>query len=155
MTGLTILPMTAETAIAVAELERLCFSAPWSLESLQEEVTNPRARYAVALDGGRVIGYAGLHEIIDEGYITNIAVSPKARRKGVGRALVLDMIKTARENGLAFLTLEVRESNAAAISLYTSSGFEPVGIRPGYYNRPAEDALMMTLFLKPSERVST
>ena len=92
---------------------------------------------------GNVLGYAGLHAVLDEGYIDNIAVHPDARRHGVASAL-LDVFCRFGAVNLAFLTLEVRTSNTAAIALYKKFGFRQAGLRPGYYQKPREDALIMT-----------
>ena len=100
-----------------------------------------------ALEGDAVLGYIGLMHILDEGYISNIAVSEIHRGKGVACALVNAMKVRGAELGLSFLTLEVRTSNRAARALYTKHGFTEVGRRKGYYEKPAEDALLMTLFL--------
>ena len=85
--------------------------------------------------------------MLDEGYITNVAVSPDFRRQGIARALIEALLAKARENGLAFVTLEVRESNAPAIALYTGAGFEPVGKRKNFYSNPTENAVLMTISL--------
>lgn len=130
---------------AVAALERECFSDAWSENMIREELCNEFCDMYVAEEDGRVAGYAGVQIILDEGYITNVAVSAASRRRGIGRALVERLVKTARERSLAFITLEVRRSNLAAISLYESFGFKLEGVRAGYYRNPDEDALLMTL----------
>ena len=141
----TIAPMTAEHLDEVAELERLCFSDPWSRNMLAESLKNDLSAYLVALDGaGRVAGYAGLTVVLDEGSIDNIAVRPDCRRQGVASQLLDVFLNFARGNRLAFLTLEVRASNYAAIALYGSRGFREVGRRKKYYEHPTEDALIMT-----------
>ena len=140
-----ITPMTAEHLDEVAELERLCFSDPWSRNVLAESLKNDLSAYLVALDGaGRVAGYAGLTVVLDEGSIDNIAVRPDCRRQGVASQLLDVFLNFARGNRLAFLTLEVRASNYAAIALYGSRGFREVGRRKKYYEHPTEDALIMT-----------
>ena len=141
----TIAPMTAEHLDEVAELERLCFSDPWSRNMLAESLKNDLSAYLVALDdAGRVAGYAGLTVVLDEGSIDNIAVRPDCRRQGVASQLLDVFMNFARGNRLAFLTLEVRASNYAAIALYGSRGFREVGRRKKYYEHPTEDALIMT-----------
>ena len=140
-----IVPMTSEHLDAVAELERRCFTTPWSRNMLAEELDNACAAFLVALDqADRVIGYAGLLVIVDEGYITNVAVDPDRRRCGVATALLDVFERFAVGNALAFLTLEVRQSNYAAIALYGMHGFRGVGRRPNYYEHPKEDAIIMT-----------
>ena len=108
----------------------------------------------MAEDGeeGYVLGYAGLHTILDEGYIDNIAVAPDARRHGVASAL-LDVFCRFGAANLAFLTLEARKSNAAAIALYEKHGFQQAGLRPGYYQHPREDAVIMTREFPKEENV--
>ncbi|WRS26792.1 ribosomal protein S18-alanine N-acetyltransferase [Oscillospiraceae bacterium MB08-C2-2] len=136
--------MSVENVEKVEELEKACFSAPWSLDSLVEELSNPMAVFRVAYLGEELAGYMGMHHIIDEGYITNIGVFPQLRRQGVARALLEDMLCYGEENDLNFLTLEVRPSNEAAIALYKAYGFEEAGRRTGYYQNPVEDALLLT-----------
>ena len=104
--------------------------------------------FIATMDGGRVLGYVGLMYVLDEGYISNVAVHPEARRQGIGDALIDALAAKAAELELAFLTLEVRESNAPAIALYAKHGFHPVGKRKNYYDAPKEDAVLMTCYLK-------
>ena len=140
-----IVPMTADHLDEVAELERVCFSVPWSRNMLKEELDNALSALLVALDDdGRVVGYAGVQVILDEGYITNVAVRPECRRRGVAAQLLKVFLDFAQGNKLAFLTLEVRESNHAAIILYGRHGFRSVGRRRNYYEHPREDAIIMT-----------
>lgn len=142
--SLEIMNMTAETVEAVAGIEKICFESPWSLGSLAEELSNPLAVFLTAEFGGETVGYAGMHHVIDEGYITNVAVLPDYRGQGVARALMGAMLGYCEQNGLRTITLEVRESNAAARRLYESLGFEVVGRRRNFYSRPVEDAILMT-----------
>lgn len=140
-----IVPMNGDHLDEVAELERICFSVPWSRNMLAEELDNQLAAFLVALDdSGRVAGYAGLHVVLDEGYITNIAVRPDCRKQGVASRLLQVFLNFAEGNQLAFLTLEVRTSNYDAIALYGSRGFRSVGRRKNYYEHPREDAIIMT-----------
>ena len=140
-----IVPMTADHLDEVAELERLCFSVPWSRNMLAEELDNALSAMLVALDDqGRVAGYAGLQVIVDEGYITNVAVRPECRRNGIAAKLLQVFLDFAQANGLSFLTLEVRASNYGAIALYGERGFRSVGRRKNYYEHPKEDAIIMT-----------
>ena len=141
-----IVPMTNEHLDEVAALERQCFSVPWSRNMLAEELENACSAYLVALDteDGSVVGYAGLLVVADEGYITNVAVRSESRRGGVASQLLDVFVQFAQGNGLAFLTLEVRASNYAAIALYGSRGFRGVGRRKNYYEHPKEDAIIMT-----------
>jgi len=140
-----IVPMNADHLDEVAELERICFSTPWSRNMLAEELDNMLSAFLVALDDfGRVVGYAGLQVVLDEGYITNIAVRPECRKQGIAGKLLQVFLDFAEANKLAFLTLEVRASNYDAIALYGSRGFRSVGRRKNYYEHPREDALIMT-----------
>jgi ribosomal-protein-alanine N-acetyltransferase len=141
-----IVPMNGDHLDEVAELERICFSVPWSRNMLAEELDNLLSAFLVALDDNdRVVGYAGLQVVLDEGYITNVAVRPECRRQGVAAKLLQVFLDFARANKLAFLTLEVRASNYDAIALYGSRGFRSVGRRKNYYEHPKEDAIIMTL----------
>lgn len=139
-----IVPMDRSHLSQIAALEQECFSQPWSQAALEEELYNPQASFIVAEDGeGGVLGYAGLQVILDEGYIANIAVEQAARRHGVASAL-LDVFCRFGQAHLAFLTLEVRASNQAAIALYRKYGFEEAGRRKNYYSQPKEDGIIMT-----------
>ena len=146
MDQITIVPMHADHLDEIAALERICFSRPWSRKMLAEELENQCAAFLTALDAvtGKVVGYAGLLVVADEGYITNVAVRPEDRQKGVASQLLKVFIDFARGNRLAFLTLEVRASNYPAIALYGSRGFRGVGRRKNYYEHPREDAIIMT-----------
>ena len=135
---LTIVPMTAAHIDAIAALESACFADPWTAAGLREELDNPCARFLVAEAYGAVAGYLGCHHVADEGFIANVAVSPACRRRGVARALLTAALEQGRD--LYRLTLEVRESNAAAIALYGSLGFVKDGVRPRFYSHPTEDA---------------
>ena len=140
-----ILPMNADHLDQVAELERICFSTPWSRNMLAEELENALSAFLVAVDDGEnVVGYAGVQVVLDEGYITNVAVRPDCRRQGIAGKLLQVFLDFAQGNRLAFLTLEVRASNAAAIALYESRGFQAAGRRKNYYEHPREDAIIMT-----------
>ena len=140
-----IVPMNADHLDEVAELERICFSVPWSRNMLAEELDNLLSAFLVALDDNdKVVGYAGVQIILDEGYITNVAVRPECRRQGIAAKLLQVFLDFALANRLAFLTLEVRASNYDAIALYGSRGFRSVGRRKNYYEHPREDAIIMT-----------
>lgn len=139
-----IVPMDRGHIPQIAALEKECFSMPWNETMLENALFDDQASFIVAEDGeGGILGYAGLHAVLDEGYIDNIAVAPDARRHGVASALLEVFCRFAAVN-LAFLTLEVRKSNAAAIALYEKHGFLLAGLRPGYYQHPREDAVIMT-----------
>ncbi|NTV89549.1 MAG: ribosomal protein S18-alanine N-acetyltransferase [Clostridiales bacterium] len=134
----------AEDIDDILVVEELSFKIPWSRESFEEEIqVNELAIYLEAKAGARVIGYAGLWKVFDEGHITNIAVHPEFRKSGVGSALLEALIKRAAEAGIAAMTLEVRKSNIPARSLYAKYGFTEAGIRKGYYADNNEDAIIM------------
>ena len=140
-----LIPMTSEHLDQVAEIERLCFSDPWSRRMLSEHLENECAATLVAQGAdGTVLGYAGLLVVLDEGYITNVAVRPECRRQGVAKKLLQVFLDFAQAHRLAFLTLEVRASNYGAIALYGSRGFRSAGRRKNYYEHPKEDAIIMT-----------
>jgi len=134
------------------ELEKECFSLPWTREQLKSELPDGRHEFLAAEQDGAVVGYIGMMCVLDEGYISNVAVSVRARRQGTGRKLVSEMLRRAEKRGLSFVTLEVREHNDGAIALYSGFGFIPVGKRKNYYERPREDALLMTLFFNKEEK---
>ena len=146
MKQVKIVPMAAEHLEWLEQLERMCFSRPWSKKMLAEELDNQCAAFLVAVEPEteQPVGYAGLLVVADEGYITNVAVFPEYRRQGVAAKLLAVFENFARGNHLAFLTLEVRPSNAAAIALYESFGFKQAGRRKNYYDLPKEDALILT-----------
>ena len=144
-----LVPMDRSHLAGVAELERLCFSAPWNEAMLEEELYNDTASFIVAEgEDGQVLGYAGLHVILDEGYIDNVAVRPTCRRQGIADRL-LDVFCRFGQANLAFLTLEVRPSNTAAVALYEKHGFQEAGRRKDYYENPREDALLLTREFRP------
>ena len=140
-----LIPMTSEHLDQVAEIERLCFSDPWSRRMLSEHLENECAATIVAQgEDGTVLGYAELSVILDEGCLEKIAVDPKFRRQRVAEELLSVFLRFGRAN-LAFLTLEVRESNVPAIALYEKLGFRQVGRRKNYYAEVHEDAILMTV----------
>lgn len=141
-------PMTAEHIPQIAALEKACFSHPWTETMLQNELWNDSAVILAAVgEDGTVLGYAGLQTVLDEGYINNVAVSPDFRRQGVAGELLAAFVRFGAAK-LAFLTLEVRASNAPAIALYEKYGFQAAGRRKNYYDDPKEDAILMTLEFK-------
>ena len=128
------------------ELEKLCFSLPWTIEQLRSQLPDEHHIFLTALEGEHLLGYVGMMYVLDEGYISNVAVAPEARRKGIGDALIEELMRRAELLGLAFVTLEVRQSNAPAASLYEKHGFTTVGKRKNYYDLPREDAVLMTYY---------
>ena len=147
--------MTLQDVPAVAEIEKLCFSLPWSEQSLIDSVKREDTMFLVCEEfdennsddtgdvNSNIAGYIGMYLSFDEGDITNVAVSPAHRKKGYGEALVSKAKELAREKQLEMILLEVRVSNAPAISLYKKMGFEELGIRKNFYEHPVEDAIIM------------
>ncbi len=135
--------MTAEHILGIAELEKICFSDPWSKKSISTELDNPLSSWIVAIDDGNVVGYIGAQSVLDGADIMNVAVSPGYRNRGVATELIEKMIAILAQKGVISLCLEVRISNLPAISLYEKLGFSIVGRRPGYYRAPKEDAYIM------------
>ena len=127
----------------VAELEKLCFSDPWSEKSVASELDNPLSLWLVALDGDRVAGYVGSQTVMDESDMMNVAVHPDYRKLGVATGLIVGLVEELHKKGSRCLTLEVRASNAPAISLYEKLGFLQAGLRKNYYHNPKEDALIL------------
>ena len=139
---MTIVNMTAAHVEQIAALEKAYFSAPWDARSVSSELTNDLALWLVALDGDTVTGYIGSQTVLGETDMMNVAVHPDYLRKGIGEALVTELITRLKAMGSHCLTLEVRASNAPAQKLYEKLGFVTVGIRPNYYRKPKEDALI-------------
>lgn len=127
----------------VAALEKRCFSDPWSEKSITSELENELALWLVALEGDTVAGYVGSQTVMDETDMMNIAVHPDFRHQGIATGLVVDLIGALKLRGSHCLTLEVRASNEPAKALYEKMGFRMVGRRPGYYQNPREDALIL------------
>ena len=128
---------------SVAEIERLCFDEPWSENSLRFLLEEKNAGF-VALIDGTVAAYGGLLTVLDEGQITNIATHPSYRRRGLARAIMEAIDAFSAERGIVFLSLEVREQNSAARSLYCACGWSEVGIRKNFYSKPRDNAVIMT-----------
>lgn len=135
--------MSSEHIGQVAELEGLCFADPWSEKSIASELENPLAKWLVALDGERVVGYVGSQTVMDETDMMNLAVHADHRRQGIGESLIQALVILLKENGSRQLTLEVRSSNHAARELYGKMGFTQAGLRRNYYANPKEDALIL------------
>ena len=138
-----ILPMNETHVSAVAELEKLCFSAPWSERSIAAELRSEWSLWLVEERDGIVVGYVGSQSSPPEADVMNVAVSPDYRRQGIGESLMIALGEALASKGIETLTLEVRASNEGAISLYNRLGYEEVGRRPNYYTDPREDALIM------------
>ena len=131
----------------IEEIEKRCFSLPWTAEQLAGQIKDAQHEFIAAISpDGTVLGYVGMMYVLDEGYISNVAVSPDWRRQGIGSALITRLCELCESLGLSFVTLEVRAGNTPAIALYEKHGFRCVGLRKNYYERPREDALIMTKF---------
>lgn len=140
-----IKPMTQMDLDNVIAIEAASYGEHhWSKESFFNELSNELAHYYCAFDvDDNLMGYAGTWQILEEAHITNIAVSPDYRRKKVGEALLTTIINDCKNNGIKYITLEVRVSNTPAINLYEKYGFKSLGTRKGYYQNNNEDALIM------------
>ena len=144
MSQLVIRQAEKKDCRALAELDRLCFSVPWSEVSFEGEFRYPdETFYIVAESDGKIIGYMGEHLILDEGHITNVAVHPEFRRKHIASAMMQVFIGESEARGINSITLEVRAGNVPAIGLYEGFGFAVEGIRKRYYPDNHEDALIM------------
>ena len=132
----------------IEQLEQLCFSVPLPRDALRRQLPDDNHVFLAATDGGRVLGYVGMMFVLDEGYISNVAVAPAFRRRGIADALIAELLRRADALSLSFVTLEVREHNIPAISLYENNGFVRVGLRKNYYQKPCENAVLMTRYLE-------
>lgn len=139
---MTVTRLTAAHLGAVEALEKEVFPHPWSAEALAL-LCGDSAFGFVCEKEGELLAYGGMLTVLDEGQITNIATAPAARRQGCGEAVLTALLEEARARGLAFVTLEARVSNEAALGLYEKLGFRVVGSRPHFYTAPVEDALLM------------
>lgn len=137
-------PMEQHHLDGVTEVERESFSVPWSRASFEGELKNKCAYYIVAEEGNRCVGYAGMHDAAGEADIINIAVAPEFRRRGIAQQLLDALVSECEKRDVELLHLDVRESNAAAIALYTKNGFVRDGLRKGYYSDNREAAILMT-----------
>jgi len=138
-----ILKMNESHVAQVAELEKICFSDPWSEKSVREELYNPLSFWLVCMDGDKLVGYIGSQSVMGESDMMNVAVDPDYRRRGIAEKLVDSLVCELAREGNRCLSLEVRASNEAAISLYHKLGFVQAGRRPKYYRNPREDALIL------------
>ena len=129
-----------------AEIERRCFSTPWTEKQIKSS-DNSTVFFLAKVDD-KTVGYGGMYTVLDEGYVTNIGVLPEYRKNGIGTKIVNKLIDFSIEKSLSFISLEVRVSNTVAINLYKKMGFEEKGARKNFYSNPTEDALIMTRFLK-------
>ena len=138
-----IVLMNESHVAPIAQIEKLCFSDPWSENSIAYELTSRLSYWLVAVDGGEVVGYIGSQSVLGESDMMNVAVHPDHRRKGIAEKLIAAMSEGLKERGNVALTLEVRASNASAIALYEKLDFKQIGLRKNYYRNPKEDALIL------------
>ena len=123
----------------VAEIEKACFSRPWTEISIEAELQNEFSKFYVAVENGRGVGYVGLYALMGEADIVRVAVLPEYRQKGIARAVLSKSLESVEGD----VFLDVRESNTAAINLYKSLGFYDTGVRKDYYSNPTENAVLM------------
>lgn len=148
-TGIAIGPLSAGQVEAVAAIEAASFTTPWQPETFRGLMERDGIVMLAMTDGEEVVGYAILWCIVDQGELANIAISEDRRGSGLGGTLLQHVLQTAQERGVEKLFLEVRESNEAALAMYARHGFERVGVRPRYYDRPVEDAFVLQVTLTP------
>ena len=152
MSDMMIRRMTVDDVSGVWQIENATFPTPWSLRDFEHEMrANPCARYLVAEKDGQIIGFADIHIILDEGHITNIAVTQEERGQGIGRELTQALMQYAANLGVQYVTLEVRENNEPAIRLYKSLGFIKVGVRKKYYENQTDAHIMVTDKMPPPD----
>ena len=139
-----IVDMCIQHTEKLAELEKICFSSPWSENGLNAELENENSFFVVAVEKEEILGYAGMHIVIDECYIANIAVFPVYRGRGIATALLDRLDEIAESKSAEFISLEVRPSNSGAVQLYIKNGYTEVGRRKNFYTNPLEDGLILT-----------
>lgn len=143
-----IRPANVQDIPEIARLEAACFSQPWSEAALLAELEKESSLLLCAYQNDVLAGYCGIQTVLDEGYITNVAVFPAFRGQGAAKELVQTLLEHCKARALSFVTLEVRAANEAAIALYSQFDFQQVGRRKAFYSHPTEDALLMTHFFK-------
>jgi len=146
-----ITPATLAHAESIHAIELMSFADPWSITSIENEITAKHSICLVAIDNDAVVGHISVRHIINEGHINNIAVAKSHRRHGIASLILTALVKEAERREMIGLTLEVRVSNHAAISLYKKFGFETEGHRKNYYSSPTEDAAIMWKILNPPQ----
>ena len=144
---MTISELRAEHIGAIHKVEASAFECPWSEKTIEALINNEYAKCFGCFVDGVLAGYIALEWVLDEGSLTNLAVMPAYRRRGIAEALTQKLLDYAKEISLQFVTLEVRVSNTPASNLYRKTGFEDVGVRKNYYSNPREDALLMTKYI--------
>ena len=144
-----------EDSWAMYQVEKNSFATPWSYDSFAENVRHGLSVYFLAEYAGQVVGFGGMLIVMDEAHIMNVAVLPNFRKKGIGKALLQNMIAEARRRNASAMFLEVRVSNQTARNLYCSCGFEQIALRKEYYTDNLEDAVIMRLEIGESAPVQT
>ena len=142
---ISVHPMTLADLDQVMEVERLSYLTPWSRQAFESELLQRYTVYLVARAGERVVGCAGMHVLWEMAHVTNVAVHPEFRGRGIGERLMRELIRIAYRRGAVRMTLEVRVGNFPAQALYRKLGFitEPGAVRKGYYTDTGEDAIIM------------
>lgn len=143
MTDYRIVPLEEKHVTGLAKLEMRLFSLPWSERAFRDLLNHDYCHYLVAEQGDKVIGFIGMTVSFHEGEIDKVMVDPDCQGRGVGDALMKALLELGAENGVSSYTLEVRVSNQPAIRLYEKHGFLGEGVRPRFYEKPTEDALIM------------
>jgi len=147
---ITVAPMAPADLDEVLVIERHSFPSAWSRGSYERELRNRSSYYFAARHEDRLVGYIGMWVMVDEAHITTLAVHPGCRRRGLGSHLLRLLIEHARQRGVGRVTLEVREQNLAAISMYRTFGFQQTGVLQGYYGDTGENGLVMWKVLTPA-----
>ncbi len=140
---ITVCAMTEADIAEAAALEKAIFSMPWSVQAFSDTLRDAKARYVAAKEDGMLVGYCGAYLIAGEGNIMNVAVAKEKRGRGIAAWMLQKLMEESMQEGILEFTLEVRESNAAAIRLYSRLGFQIEGIRKNFYEKPMENALIM------------
>ena len=131
----------------VARIEKENFSIPWSEHGFADSMEQENTCFLSACKNGSIVGYCGYLQVLDEADITNVSVDAASRRDGIGESMLQELMRRGAQKGIKAFTLEVRESNLAAISLYQKLGFASAGIRKNFYDAPKENAVIMWKYL--------
>ena len=153
--NITITDAREDILPQIQRIEQQSFSVPWTEQMLRMQLEPDSHVFLTAETEDGVVGYIGMMYVLDEGYITNVAVRQDCRRQGIADALLTELERRARALVLSFLTLEVRQSNFPAVALYEKHGYRVAGRRKNYYEKPTEDALLMTLTLSDGREEGT
>ena len=143
MQTFTIAELKSEDAAHAAEIERMIFTMPWSEKGFRSSIESPDTEYLGVWTENEMVAYCGFLQSLDEADITNVAVHPDYRQRGIAYAMLKELMEKGKKRGVERYTLEVRAGNAAAIHLYEKLGFVSAGIRKNFYEKPKEDAMIM------------